>query len=433
MSQTIKDREKALYAKVLAHWEGLLNSGSWLTRKDLFNGTPKQFLEECLTFTSPITYADLDPMEFAWARLEKDVFPGLLASGRYAELGAGPEWKIRRLHRVDTVAADVKPIKECNGDEKRIQPMGKGVGFFDDEPLEDKPKDPRPATPPARCPQSAAGLIEKSKPFDWNADVFHEVARLFPAPPEPQYREMKEDIRKHGQLHPILMIDGQVADGRGRYRACLELGIQPKVVEWDGKGSLVALIKSLNFHRRHLTESQAALVAAKMLPLLQKEAKVRMLAGKAPDPGANLQQGRSCVLAGKEMGVSARSVASAKKVLGIGSPELVQAVEQGKVKVSAAEKMARLPRAEQKAVLQHGAKAAQAKAKQLRSSAKKPVVIPLREREHLTLARNLDDAYEIVQLLYEFYGHSVSMDIRDELIKLFDALTARQPAKSIAE
>ena len=39
-----------------------------------------------------------------------------------------------------------------------------------------------------------------------------------------------------------------------------------------------------------------------MVPLLQKEAKERMLAGTAPDPGANLHQGKSCELAGKEYG-----------------------------------------------------------------------------------------------------------------------------------
>ena len=37
-----------------------------------------------------------------------------------------------------------------------------------------------------------------------------------------------------------------------RYQACRELGIEPKFQEWDGQGSLVAFVISLNQHRRHL-------------------------------------------------------------------------------------------------------------------------------------------------------------------------------------
>ena len=49
-------------------------------------------------------------------------------------------------------------------------------------------------------------------------------------------------------LHP----DGSVVDGRNRYNACEELGIEPAYRTWDGEGSLVDFVVSLNLKRWHL-------------------------------------------------------------------------------------------------------------------------------------------------------------------------------------
>jgi hypothetical protein len=113
-------------------------------------------------------------------------------------------------------------------------------------------------------------------------------------------------------------------------------------VEWDGEGSLVAFVVSLNLHRRHLDESQRALVGAKIKPLFEDEAKKRQLtlAGSRPnsqlDLSANLRQGdkaKSSEQAAQAVNVSPRSVENASKVLREGTPELVQAVETGQVAV----------------------------------------------------------------------------------------------------
>jgi hypothetical protein len=153
---------------------------------------------------------------------------------------------------------------------------------------------------------------------------------------------------------------------RSRARACRELGLDLRLRDWDGHGSLVAFVVSLNLHRRHLSESQRALVAARIKPLFEAEAKQRMLAGKAIDPMANLPQGPARDQAAAILGVSPRSVEAAGNVLKQGTPELIQGVESGQVSVSAASDLAELPPDEQRDVVAGGKKAAVAKAKQLR-------------------------------------------------------------------
>jgi hypothetical protein len=107
---------------------------------------------------------------------------------------------------------------------------------------------------------------------------FHELSNLFPLLTGQEFDDLKVDIEKHGQHEPILTYQGQIIDGRNRYRACRELGIEPRLQEWDGNGSLVAFVLSLNLHRRHLTSSQRAAIAAELLPILEAEAKERQRA-----------------------------------------------------------------------------------------------------------------------------------------------------------
>jgi hypothetical protein len=119
---------------------------------------------------------------------------------------------------------------------------------------------------------------------------FHQVANLFPLMEGEEFEKLKADIAAHGQREPIWVrrepipnstmheYTLKIIDGRNRYRACRELGIEPKTQEWDGNGSLVQFVVSLNLHRRHLDSGQRATVGAAMLPLLRAEAKQRQRA-----------------------------------------------------------------------------------------------------------------------------------------------------------
>ncbi len=122
----------------------------------------------------------------------------------------------------------------------------------------------------------------------------------------------------------------------------------PSVCQYTGETdteSLKRYVVSLNLHRRHLNESQRALCVAKAGGLYKAEAKERVVTGAVnsrSQGSANLREaekGKAAEKASEPFKVSARSVESANKVLEKGTPELVRAVEDGRVSVSAAAKV----------------------------------------------------------------------------------------------
>lgn len=128
-----------------------------------------------------------------------------------------------------------------------------------------------------------------------------------------EYEGFRDDIKGRGQNEPIWTFQGKIIDGRHRYKACRELGIKPQFREWTGNGEeLITFIFSQNFYRRHLDESQRAMVGARFMRLLEPLAKARMLAGKAapdPDPVANLPEGQH---GPQPLGTRTRDIAAAK-------------------------------------------------------------------------------------------------------------------------
>lgn len=199
----------------------------------------------------------------------------------------------------------------------------------------------------------ASNPIEEAAPMR-----HHPIAELFPMMSGLDFATFKADILANGLLDPIWTYRGEIIDGRNRERACRETGVEPRFQEWDGKGSLVAFVVSLNLRRRHLDETQRAVIAAKLKPMLSREAAERKADERA---GANLRpaqddagNGRTSHAAAAMLNVSPRSVDSAAKVLRDGTPALVKAVETGTVSVSAAAAVAELPRREQARAVARG-------------------------------------------------------------------------------
>lgn len=184
---------------------------------------------------------------------------------------------------------------------------------------------------------------------------FHPLANIFPIIEGDEFNGLVEDIRAHGVREPIWLYDGQIIDGRNRYRASDIAGVDCPLREYMGDDP-VSFVVSLNLKRRHLTESQRAMVAAKLATLGQ---------GARTDlsPIGEMSQQR----AADALNVGKRSVERAREVLNEGATELVDAVERGAVSVSAAADIAQKPKDEQREIVARGEKEILEAAKAIRA------------------------------------------------------------------
>ena len=87
---------------------------------------------------------------------------------------------------------------------------------------------------------------------------FHPAANAFPMMDSARFAELLDDIRQHGLLQPITLQDGMVLDGRNRYKACQELGIEPDTRTYSGDPW--AYVWSFNGQRRDLVAEQRYLI-----------------------------------------------------------------------------------------------------------------------------------------------------------------------------
>lgn len=174
----------------------------------------------------------------------------------------------------------------------------------------------------------------------------HPYAELFPEMTEVEFTELNNDIKARGLLVPILLApDGSIADGKHRYRACLATGVTPTFEKWAKTDEeLLDHVIALNSKRRHMNESQRAMVAAKLATMKQ---------GRPPKDGKETGKfaGLSQDQAATQMGVGERSVRDARKVLEKGHEELKKAVERGQIPVSGASKVSMLTETQQRAVV----------------------------------------------------------------------------------
>ncbi|MHB0954756.1 MAG: ParB/RepB/Spo0J family partition protein [Pirellulaceae bacterium] len=179
---------------------------------------------------------------------------------------------------------------------------------------------------------------------------FHPAANLFPLLEGKDLDDLAADIEQNGQREPIVLLDGKIIDGRNRYRACEMRGIEPVLVEMcKAPEDLVKYVLSMNLHRRHLTPSQRAMVAARAKDYYVAQAKERKKrkpkSVKETVPEQNNGQSRD--QAGEQFGVSGKTVDAASKVISKGSKELAAAVDAGAIPVSRAAKLADFPKSEQ--------------------------------------------------------------------------------------
>lgn len=186
---------------------------------------------------------------------------------------------------------------------------------------------------------------------------FHPLANLFPPIEGADFADLVADVRANGLREPVVVYEGQILDGRNRYRACKAADVPVRTVAYEGDDAL-RFVVSLNLRRRHLTENQRAMVAANIANMANGgDRKSDQRANLPSDPDAQTPPPVSLEQAAEMMKVSRRSVVAAKAVLREGVPELADKVSSGQIAVSAAADVAQLPKEEQQEVLSKGDKA----------------------------------------------------------------------------
>jgi ParB-like chromosome segregation protein Spo0J len=166
--------------------------------------------------------------------------------------------------------------------------------------------------------------------------ALHKFCEIIPACTEGEFKELKEDIKLNGLRLPIKIFDSKILDGRSRYRACVELEKEEHPVEFKKElffssakevsdADALAYVISMNIKRRHLSASQRALIAARLVTSkLGGDRSVKLPTEITQDQVARLA------------GVATKTVTDAKLVLDKGSPEVVKKVVDGESAVSKA-------------------------------------------------------------------------------------------------
>jgi len=159
---------------------------------------------------------------------------------------------------------------------------------------------------------------------------FHEIAAIFPLMAEAEFDQLKADIAQNGLIEPVWTYQGLILDGRNRYLACKDLGVDPRYQEYGGNDPQSFVI-SKNLHRRHLNETQRAVVASKL---------ANMPKHRPDNKSANLPTYISQPEAAKKLNVSERTVRSVKQVERE-APELMPKLESGEMTAGEASRIIR--------------------------------------------------------------------------------------------
>jgi N6-adenosine-specific RNA methylase IME4 len=200
----------------------------------------------------------------------------------------------------------------------------------------------------------------------------HPLAALFPMLAEDELQRLADDIAARGQEEPVWLLDGHILDGRNREAACALLGIDAWTKEYEGKDPL-GFVLSLNLHRRHLSESQRAMVAARIVDW--ERGMNQATAGSANLPTRD---------AARRLSISERAVIAAKRVRDHGIEQLSDAIRDGRISVNAGEALSYLEREAQEEVLRKEKKEILRLSKEIRAdNARKKHAVRLAHMAHV--------------------------------------------------
>jgi hypothetical protein len=166
---------------------------------------------------------------------------------------------------------------------------------------------------------------------------FHPYADLFPLMSPSQLNDLANQIRQNGLHQPIVLYEDKILDGRNRFLACKKLWPEytpnKKYEHYQGDDPL-GYVLDLNYHRRHMTASQRAALAAEIANL---DLGVNRHTLDSQNCGSTTQ-----TQAAEKLDVSERYVQEAKKIQRE-SPEHFDKVKSGELTLQAVKRSVTQP------------------------------------------------------------------------------------------
>lgn len=176
--------------------------------------------------------------------------------------------------------------------------------------------------------------------------------KIMPRMSKEEFDELKKSIRTEGQHYPIIANENlEILDGHHRFRACVELQIEPdfEVRKFEDKLIEKKFVIESNLRRRHLTSFQLVELGIPLLEIEKKLAKKRQVHGgkKGRDIQLGLvsknalpsiKKGKATTIVAKKIGLSTRIFERGKKIVEKASEEEKQKLRDGKKSISKAYK-----------------------------------------------------------------------------------------------
>lgn len=152
----------------------------------------------------------------------------------------------------------------------------------------------------------------------------HPLCTFFPRMTGAEFDALRDDIKENGLKNPIVIHDGMILDGGNRYKACVEAGVDPVFIKYDG-ADIAAFVLSMNMHRRHLSQGQYAAIVSSMQNWEQSHPSIKL-----SKDGCNVAPLSTVADRAAKSGASTRTQQMADKVAKA-DPDLAKKVAHGEM------------------------------------------------------------------------------------------------------
>lgn len=170
-----------------------------------------------------------------------------------------------------------------------------------------------------------------------------EFKSLIPPLSDEEFKQLEENILRDGIREPLVMWhvpngDDILIDGHNRWEISAKHAGIPfdiKRMTFDTREDVIQWIILNQFGRRNLSAYDRSLLALKLKPLLARQAKKRMKAGKA-DPVQKSAQGKTRDEVAKVAGVSHDTIHKVEVIEEKATPRTKQLIRDGKLSINQA-------------------------------------------------------------------------------------------------